>query len=131
MTVDEAKQIYRARYWDAQRCDELPAGVDYAIFDYGVNSGIGRSGKILRRLVRLSDRSGIVNDEVIIAVRTADAATLVANVCDERLSFLRSLRTWPVFGSGWNRRVTEVRSTALAMANKARDIIERHPIDVD
>ena len=42
MTLDEAKKIYRAKYWDAQRCDELPAGVDYAVFDYGVNSGIGR-----------------------------------------------------------------------------------------
>src|SRR6185437_8422105 len=46
MTVGEAKAIYRKRYWDAQRCDELPAGVDYSVFDYGVNSGIGRSGKV-------------------------------------------------------------------------------------
>ena len=55
MKVDEAKAIYRAKYWNAQRCDELPAGVDYSIFDYGVNSGVGRSGKVLRRVVGLSD----------------------------------------------------------------------------
>ena len=51
MQVEEAKRIYRAKYWDAQRCDELPAGVDYAVFDYGVNSGIGRSKKVLQRVV--------------------------------------------------------------------------------
>ena len=28
MKLDEAKAIYRAKYWDAQRCDELPAGID-------------------------------------------------------------------------------------------------------
>jgi len=54
MTVDDAKRIYRKRYWDAQRCDELPGGVDFSVFDYGVNSGIGRSGKaLLRRVVGL------------------------------------------------------------------------------
>ena len=56
MKLDEAKAIYRAKYWDAQRCDELPAGVDDAVFDYGVNSGIGRSGKVLRRCLRLVDK---------------------------------------------------------------------------
>lgn len=132
MTVDEAKRIYRARYWDAQRCDELPAGVDYAIFDYGVNSGIGRSGKSLRGLVKLSERSSIISDEVVAAVRATDAVTLVADVCDERLKFLRSLRTWPIFGSGWNRRVSDVKAVALAMAAKAaQQTTERHPIDVD
>jgi lysozyme family protein len=35
MKLDEAKAIYRAKYWVAQRCNELPAGVDYATFDYG------------------------------------------------------------------------------------------------
>ena len=116
MTVEEAKRIYRASYWEAQRCDELPAGVDYAVFDYGVNSGIGRSGKVLRRLLKLSDQSSIVSDEVIAAARRADAMTLVADISDERLRFLRSLRTWHVFGAGWGRRVAEVKSTALAMA---------------
>jgi lysozyme family protein len=119
MEVDEAKAIYRTKYWDAQRCDELPAGVDYAVFDYGVNSGIGRSGKVLRRMLNLPDRSSAVTDAVIAAARAADAGALVAAICDERLRFLQSLRTWPVFGRGWGRRVAEVKVAALAMARDA------------
>jgi lysozyme family protein len=115
MRVDEAKIIYRARYWDAQRCDELPAGVDYVVFDYGVNSGTGRSGKVLRRVLKLPDDSSNVSDAVIAAARAADARALVIAICDERLRFLRSLKTWPVFGLGWGRRVAEVKSAALAM----------------
>ena len=116
MRVDEAKAIYRKRYWDAQRCDELPAGVDYAVFDYGVNSGIGRSGKVLRRVLHLPDDSSAVGDDVIAAARAADPRALVAAVCDERLRFLQSLKTWSVFGKGWGRRVDEVRAVALQMA---------------
>src|SRR3990172_12124180 len=87
MKLADAKSIYRAKYWDAQRCNELPAGVDYAVFDYGVNSGIGRSGKVLRRVLKLPDNSSVVNDAVIAAARAADAKTLVAAICAERLRF--------------------------------------------
>jgi len=119
MTVAQASAIYRTRYWDAQRCDELPAGVDYAVFDYGVNSGIGRSGKVLRRLLKLPDTTHKVTDDVLAAARRADAAALAASICDERLRFLKSLKTWPVFGKGWGRRVAEVRAAALTMAKSA------------
>jgi len=119
MKVEEAKAIYRTKYWDAQRCSELPAGVDYAVFDYGVNSGIGRSGKVLRRALRLSDSSNAVTDAVITAARRADPRTLAIAICDERLRFLQSLKTWPVFGEGWGRRVAEVRAVALAMVASA------------
>ncbi len=116
MKLEEAKTIYRAKYWDAQRCDELPAGVDYAVFDYGVNSGIGRSGKVLRRCLKLPDNSSVVTDAVIAAARTADARALIVTICDERLRFLQSLRTWPVFGKGWGRRVVEVKAYSLQLA---------------
>jgi lysozyme family protein len=117
MPVETAKRIYREKYWNVQRCDDLAGGVDYAVFDYGVNSGIGRSGKVLRRLLGLSDDTGAVTDEVIAAVRRSNPKVLVAAICDERLAFLQRLSTWPVFGTGWGRRVREVRAAALAMAD--------------
>ncbi|MBS0536869.1 MAG: glycoside hydrolase family 108 protein [Proteobacteria bacterium] len=117
MRVEQAKVIYRARYWDALACDDLPAGVDYAVFDYGVNSGIGRSGKVLRRLLGLADATHGVTDDVIAAARATDASRLVEAICDERLRFLKSLKTWGVFGNGWGRRVAEVKAAALAMAS--------------
>ena len=54
MNVDEAKAIYRAKYWGAMHGDELPAGVDYCVFDYAVNSGTGRAPKVLQRVLGIS-----------------------------------------------------------------------------
>jgi lysozyme family protein len=101
-----ARKIYREHYWNALRCDELPAGVDYAVFDYGVNSGIGRAGKVLRRVLTLSDRTSAVSDDVIAAARAAAARDVVTGICTERLAFLKSLKTFPVFGRGWTARVS-------------------------
>jgi lysozyme family protein len=116
MTKDEAKAIYKSKYWNAQRCDDLPPGVDYSIFDYGVNSGIGRSGKVLRRVCGLPDNTHRVDDTVLAAVRKRDPAELVISINDERLAFLKRLKTWPVFGKGWGRRVAEVRVCSLGLA---------------
>lgn len=127
MRLDDAKRIYRAKYWDALRCDELPAGVDYAVFDYGVNSGVARSGKVLRRVLALPDNTGAVTDAVIAAARAAAAAATIAAICEERLRFLKSLKTWSVFGKGWGRRVAEVRAAALSMAAGAGAAPVREP----
>ncbi len=117
MRIEEAKRIYRAKYWDAQRCDELPAGVDDCVFDYGVNSGIGRAKKVLQRLVGVKD-DGALGPLTMAAVARRDPAALINAICDERLRFLRSLRTWPVFGRGWTSRVAEVRAFALQLAKR-------------
>lgn len=122
MRLDEAKAIYRTKYWSAQRCDDLPAGVDDSVFDYGVNSGIGRSGKVLRRVVGLPDDTSVVTDAVLDAVAKRDAKAIVIAINDERLRFLQGLKTWPVFGAGWGRRVAEVRAFSLHLAE--------HPIAV-
>ena len=117
MPQSVARDIYRAHYWNTLRCDELPAGVDYAVFDYGVNSGVGRAGKVLRRMLKLSDRTSVVSDDVIAAVAKAVAGDLVIAICAERLAFLQSLKTFSVFGRGWTARVNGVRAAALAMAH--------------
>jgi lysozyme family protein len=118
MKLDEAKAIYRAKYWNALRCDELPAGVDYSVFDYGVNSGVGRSGKVLRRVVGLRDTTHAVTDEVLRAIAKRDPKALVIAINDERRRFLKSLKTWPVFGAGWGRRVAEVKAFSLQLTER-------------
>lgn len=116
MTLEEAKGVYRPKYWDAQRCSELPPGVDYATFDYGVNSGIGRSGKVLRRCLSLPDNTSAITDEVVLQAGGIPQDKLITAICDERLRFLKSLRTWPHFGGGWGRRVAGVKTISLRMA---------------
>lgn len=110
----QARAIYRRRYWHALGCDALPAGLDYAVFDYGVNSGPARAARVLRALLGLGP--GGVDAETIARVRARPVPALIGALCDERLAFLKRLRTWPVFGRGWARRVAAVRAAALAMA---------------
>src|SRR5579863_3816769 len=45
MPREVAERIWKEKYWDALNCAALPHGVDYTVFDYGGNSGIGRSGR--------------------------------------------------------------------------------------
>ena len=115
MPKSTAMKIYRTQYWDAMRCDELPFGLDYAVMDYGVNSGTARAIKVLERLVFLP-ADGKPDDSLIKSIAYRDTKDLIAKLCDERLRFLRGLKTWPVFGVGWGRRVAEVRAAALSMA---------------
>jgi lysozyme family protein len=118
MTVAQAKAIYRGKYWNVMRCDELPAGIDYCLFDYAVNSGTGRAPKVLQRVLGAAV-TGRMDDATVRLSHTRAAETLIAAVCDERLQFLQNLRTWPVFGKGWGRRVGEVRAASLAMVDSA------------
>ena len=47
----ELRDIYRRSYWDQVRGDELPPGVDLAVFDFAVNSGPARAAKYLQRVL--------------------------------------------------------------------------------
>jgi lysozyme family protein len=117
MKLADAAKIYRARYWDIQHCDEMPSGVDYAMFDYGVNSGVGRSQKVLQRILKVTV-DGIIGAKTLAALKAQDPQFVVVAIYKERNGFLRRLRTWPVFGKGWARRTTEGLDHALRMARK-------------
>ena len=46
LTVEDVKPLYKKNYWDRVRGDDLPAGVDYAVFDVAVNSGDFKEAEI-------------------------------------------------------------------------------------
>lgn len=116
LSLATAKHIYRTKYWNKVNGDELPAGLDYALFDYGVNSGIGRSNRIIRRLVGLPTNSLAIDKTVIDAINKRNTEKLINALLNEREAFLRCLRTFPTFGRGWMRRTRGVRAEALAMS---------------
>jgi lysozyme family protein len=118
MPLDVAKRIYKSKYWDAMRCDELPAGVDYAVFDFGVNSGISRSLKFLEGIASVPV-DGKADDTLIRTVANMPAKPVITELCNKRLVFLQGLKTWPVFGNGWGRRVAEVKDAAIVMASNS------------
>jgi lysozyme family protein len=110
--------IYKKNYWDACRGDELPAGVDYAMFDFAVNSGVQRSVMGLQRAVGVAD-DGKLGPITLKAVRNTDPQVLIKRLCTDRLSFLTRLSTWKTFGKGWMARVQGVEKEALKMAAAA------------
>jgi lysozyme family protein len=50
--------LYKRKYWDACRANELVSGLDYAVFDVAVNSGVGRAVKLLQSSVGATPDGG-------------------------------------------------------------------------
>jgi lysozyme family protein len=116
LTPETVAPLYKRKYWDAVRADELVAGVDYCVFDVAVNSGPGRAIKFLQSCVGVAADGGF-GPATLAAVNKAeeDPARLIELYCAKRLEFLQSLKTFETFGKGWSRRVQEVKDKALKM----------------
>lgn len=114
ISAADVAKVYRKHYWDKVRGDDLPSGVDYAVFDYAVNSGPGRAAKALQTVVG-AKLDGVIGPETIGKATAYNPAVVVNRLCDERLAFLKRLNTWPTFGKGWSSRVAGVREDALHM----------------
>ena len=106
-----AEEIYVKHYADPLQYNSLPAGVDYAVLDYGINSGISRSAKVLQSIVKVPI-DGVIGPITIAAVSALNSGNVIDAIYDERLRFLRSLSTWSRFGRGWLSRCTTGRTLA-------------------
>ena len=115
LTKNDVKPLYKNRYWDAIHGDALPSGLDYCIFDCAINSGVGRAAKFIQEIVGVP-ADGAIGNNTVAAISQINPVTLITEFSDKRQGFLESLKTFPVFGKGWTRRVQEVRSKALEMA---------------
>jgi lysozyme family protein len=129
ITDAKLEYIYKTGYWDKCRCDDLPDGVDYVVFDQAVNSGPGRSAKWLQAVIGAAV-DGEIGPLTIAATRT-HAPTQVINVmCDERLAFLQRIRNgdlWKTFGRGWQARVDGVREHGIRLATGTHESSEQVP----
>jgi lysozyme family protein len=114
----EVEAIYREKYWDVLQCDRLPVGIDYAVFDWGVNSGTGRPIPYLQKLVGV-EADGIIGPKTLAAIASRDPAIVISGLCDERMVYLKGRPNWETYKNGWTSRVSDVRRDALADAKDA------------
>ncbi len=112
---EDVARVYKLFYWDAVKGDLLPPGLDYAVADFGINSGPARAAKHLQKVVGVA-QDGDIGPKTLAAVAARDPQDIINALCDSRLRFLKALKTWGTFGKGWGRRVAEVRAVALAWA---------------
>ena len=115
LTIAEAVAIYRTLYWDALAADELPPGLDHALFDFAVHSGVPRAARALQRALGVAD-DGRIGPATIAAARQADAMLMLGRLCAERRAFMSGLSTWRTFGKGWSARMNAVEACGPAPA---------------
>ncbi|MBS0258391.1 MAG: secretion activator protein [Proteobacteria bacterium] len=99
VTMAQALKFYRSEFWLACGADKLFPGVDLAVYDASVNSGVSRGRKWL-----------------LASAGSNDHSETVKKICRARLSFMQSLKIWKTFGKGWGRRVADIEARGVAMA---------------
>lgn len=114
LTPAMVEPLYKRKYWDACKCDDLPEGLDYLVFDFAVNAGPGRSIKTLQTAVGTTP-DGIIGPKTLAAVRAIDPHELIEKFSVAKTEFYESLPTFPTFGRGWLNRVADVKVKASNM----------------
>ena len=114
LTPEKVEPLYKKKYWDAVRSDELPVGLDYLLFDFAVNAGAGRAIKTLQTAIGVTPDGGF-GPMTMAAVQAVDPVELIERFSQAKEDFYRSLTTFSTFGKGWLNRVADVKQHATSM----------------
>jgi lysozyme family protein len=114
LTRADVEPFYKSQYWDKARCDDLPSGLDWSVFDWGVNAGPARAVKALQRIVGVTPDGGI-GPKTLTAIANFAPKTLIEKLYDARQHFYEQLATFEDFGKGWSRRNDETLNQAVAL----------------
>lgn len=114
----EADNIFRANYYSASRCGEMPERMAMVVYNCSVLSGRKRGIEFVQEafnsLGLLVDGKPLVVDGVLgrmtmSAIRGADPSILAEAFMDRQEDYLRQLNTFSVFGKGWMNRMAALR----------------------
>jgi len=111
---EDVYNLYKQNYWDKIHGDDLPAGVDYAVFDSAVNMGVGRAAKLIQEAAGVA-ADGVLGPTSLSFIQKADPKELIEKFSQLKEAFYKSLSTFPTFGKGWLNRVAEVKTLSESM----------------
>jgi lysozyme family protein len=120
LTVEDVAPIYKKNYWDRCKCDDLESGVDWAVFDWAVNSGTGRAAKAIQKICGAA-QDGAIGPKTLALIGTQNTQYVIEEFGKIRQDFYESLKTFDTFGKGWTRRNKETTAKALEMIEEDDD----------
>lgn len=118
LTRAEAETIYETWFFTPTDFDRMPSGVDYALIDLAVNSGVGGALRAVSRQLNFPVTSKMT-PQLSWALRFRDTKAVIDAICDARLKLMMASHKWERFKDNWTKRVTKVRERAYQMASLA------------
>ena len=116
------QSLYRERYWDVCRCDDLPADIAAMLFDSAVHHGPRRAAMLLQQTLHIK-LDGIIGDMSVAAVnqfiQRHGTDALIVEFLGYRLDFLHSIvvgdSSQATFLRGWFNRILKLQQFILGM----------------
>lgn len=129
LTLEDAKEIYRTDYWDKVKCDDLPVGLDFLVFDIAVNHGVLDAALFLQEGIG-AHVDGIIGPRTLRRANSRDVEESIKAVSTVRACDYASLKTVGIYGKGWYRRLVETTVQAIDMHRNALDQSKGEPEEV-
>ena len=118
LTPADVGPIYKENYWKRVKADDLPSGLDFFTFSWGVNSGPGTSAKALQGIIEVVQDGGI-GPKTLKALAEFDPIEVLEKMHDKRQGFYEGISGpggFERFGKGWTARNKHELEEALIMA---------------
>ena len=119
------KDFYYEEFWKLCKCDELPLGLDFSVFQFAVVSGVRNSCKVLQSVLGFEgkDVDGIIGSKTLAAVDTWCSTPdkyceLTCLLTGEHIAYYYSLpeNKKELFIIGWSNRAIKADRVSGDMA---------------
>lgn len=106
LTKEQALKIYKTKYWDKVKGDQLPSGIDCIICDHGINAGPSKSIRIAQEVLGI-EIDGRLGPKTLESLKKAEPKKFIAEFSEGRRNYYKSLPHFKTFGKGWLNRVNK------------------------
>jgi lysozyme family protein len=114
LTIEEAYDIYKTKYWNVMKCDQLPSGIDVLICDHGINAGPSKSIRIAQQVLSITV-DGKIGPKTLEALKKVDVKKFISDFSEGRRAYYKSRPHFKTFGRGWLNRVDKCEKFALSI----------------
>jgi lysozyme family protein len=113
ITLEQAHQVYAEDYWAPSHACDCAPGLDLAVVDLAINSGVHRAVVYLQRALGVA-ADGVWGPKTAAALSGANPLAVARELCNEREALFRAIAandpSQAVFLKGWLARVNALRS---------------------